>query len=154
MNKTTKLTITIFTLALLLISGCATQTTQTATQSRENTQDKMLTDKLPIRIGLILPLTGPSADFGNLFKESAVAAAEDLNNGGKLNRRVELVFEDTGGDPKNAVTAMQKMINVEGIKLFSSITSRTRWRSSQLRSRTTSYCSIAQPIQRSTPERR
>ena len=37
MNKTTKLTITIFTLALLLISGCATQTTQTATQSRENT---------------------------------------------------------------------------------------------------------------------
>ena len=77
----------------------------------------------PLKIGLVLPLTGPGAEIGNLYLEGATLAVEDLNNAQILDRTIELVVEDTGSDKKNAVTAMEKLINVDGIKFFATISS-------------------------------
>lgn len=108
--------------ALLLLGGCATQT-QTATPISENATDKTLADRTPIKIGLILPLTGAGAEIGQIYREGAELAVEDLNAKGETGRRLELAVEDTGSDPKTAVTVMQKMIEVDGLKLFASLTS-------------------------------
>jgi len=77
----------------------------------------------PLRIGLVLPLTGPSSQIGNVYLEGAQLAVDDLNTARILNRPIQLVVEDTGSESKNAVTAMQKLISVNGIKFFATITS-------------------------------
>ena len=77
----------------------------------------------PLKIGLVLPLTGPSSQIGNVYLEGAQLAVDDLNIARILNRPIQLVVEDTGSEPKNAVTAMQKLISVNDIKFFATITS-------------------------------
>ena len=67
------------------------------------------------KIGLILPLTGPGAQLGELYLQGAELAVADLNAKG---HDIELVVEDTGSDSKNAVTAMKKLVEVDDIKLF------------------------------------
>ena len=49
----------------------------------------------PIRLGLILPLTGGSADMGNSARVGAQVAVEEINAvGGYLGRKLELVIRD------------------------------------------------------------
>ena len=53
----------------------------------------------PIRIGVIAPLTGASADFGNSMQQGAALAVEQINAiGGVLGRPLQLVTKDDGGD--------------------------------------------------------
>ncbi|PIN75335.1 hypothetical protein COV18_04060 [Candidatus Woesearchaeota archaeon CG10_big_fil_rev_8_21_14_0_10_37_12] len=77
----------------------------------------------PLKIGLIAPLTGPAAEIGNIYLEGAQLAVDDLNKKHILDKQIELVVEDTASDPKRAVSAMQKMISVDNIKFFATITS-------------------------------
>jgi branched-chain amino acid transport system substrate-binding protein len=93
---------------MILLAGCA--------PAKEAT-------KTPIKIGLVLPLTGPAAALGNIYLEGAQLAIDDLNAARILDRSVLLVVEDTGSEPKNAVTAMQKLVNVDGVKFFATISS-------------------------------
>ena len=54
----------------------------------------------PIRIGLIAPLTGASADFGGSMREGAALAVDEINAiGGYLGRPLELEVRDDHGDP-------------------------------------------------------
>lgn len=77
----------------------------------------------PLKIGLVLPLTGPGSQIGNVYLEGAQLAVDDLNAKNVLGRPIELIVEDTGSEPKNAVTAMQKLVSVNGIRFFATITS-------------------------------
>jgi branched-chain amino acid transport system substrate-binding protein len=53
-----------------------------------------------IRIGLIAPLTGSSADFGTSMQQGAQLAVEEINaSGGYLGQPLELVTRDDRGDP-------------------------------------------------------
>ncbi len=53
----------------------------------------------PIRIGLIFPLTGGSADMGNSARIGAQVAVDEINEvGGYLGRRLELVVRDDKAD--------------------------------------------------------
>jgi len=57
-------------------------------------------DAGPIRIGLIAPLTGASADFGSSVRQGAELAVHEVNAaGGVLGRPLELVVRDDRGDP-------------------------------------------------------
>ena len=69
-----------------------------------------------LKIGLVLPLTGPAATWGNDYLQGATIAIEDLNAAGIIDRPIELVIEDTMSEPKNAVTSFQKLINVDKVK--------------------------------------
>ena len=54
----------------------------------------------PIRIGLIAPLTGGSADFGTSMRRGAELAVSEINAaGGYLGRPLELVVRDDRADP-------------------------------------------------------
>jgi branched-chain amino acid transport system substrate-binding protein len=53
-----------------------------------------------IRIGLIAPLSGASADFGTSMRDGAALAVDEINAiGGYLGRPLELVVRDDRGDP-------------------------------------------------------
>jgi len=86
----------LFFFALLLIWGC-------------NNQSKNDT----IKIGAILPLTGDAAAWGIPPKNGATLAVEQINaNGGILGKKVELIVEDGGCDPKMGVNSINKLLSV------------------------------------------
>ena len=70
----------------------------------------------PIRIGGITAVTGDKAEMGESFWRSWELAIEKVNaDGGVLGRPVELVLEDSKGDPKEAVELAKKMGDDESI---------------------------------------
>jgi len=62
----------------------------------------------PIRIGYQLPLTGNTAQYGQDFKVAAQIALKDFNASGRLPVPVEIDFEDSRSDAKEAVSIARK----------------------------------------------
>ncbi len=73
-----------------------------------------------IKIGALYPLTGPVATLGEQFKNGALLAVDDINKK-ERSRKFELVLEDSQMDPKIAVSAAQKLINADQIKIIHSL---------------------------------
>ena len=70
----------------------------------------------PIRIGLIAPLTGASADFGNSMQQGAALAVEQVNAlGGVLGRPLQLVTKDDAGDPGTGRMASTQLLERDGV---------------------------------------
>ncbi|MDP2660371.1 MAG: ABC transporter substrate-binding protein [Dehalococcoidia bacterium] len=64
----------------------------------------------PIKLGVILPLSGPQAYLGVMANIAINLAMEDTNAAGGVNGSpIVLVTEDSPFDPKQAVTAMRKL---------------------------------------------
>src|SRR5690348_17101544 len=62
--------------------------------------------KEPIKIGEPMPLTGTLGEYGSAINTAMLMAAEEINRAGGVNgRNLEIVSEDTQGDPKSAVAA-------------------------------------------------
>ncbi len=69
----------------------------------------------PVKIGVLLPLTGDDAEFGNRTLRGVEMARDELNAGrGISNRRVELVVRDTQSKP-NEARIQTKALFSEGI---------------------------------------
>lgn len=63
-----------------------------------------------IKIGVVGPRTGPAAATGKAFEEGIAIALEHINaKGGVLGKPLEVVFEDTGGVPEKAASALEKL---------------------------------------------
>lgn len=76
------------------------------------------TKKTPdaIQIGAVLPLTGEVAQYGQSSKSGIDLAVEELNkNGGIDNKRIEILYEDSRGNSKDAVLAFQKLISINKV---------------------------------------
>ena len=58
-----------------------------------------------ITVGAILPLTGSGSDQGEWVKRGLELAVKEIN--ARRESNIELVFEDSAGDPKKAVTTYQ-----------------------------------------------
>jgi branched-chain amino acid transport system substrate-binding protein len=66
----------------------------------------------PIRIATIGPITGDGAVWGTQQQQGVQLAIDDLNAaGGILGRQVELVPFDDKGDPKEAVSVAQRIVD-------------------------------------------
>lgn len=64
----------------------------------------------------ITAVTGDKAEMGESFWRSWELAIEKVNeNGGVLGKKVELVLEDSKGEPKEAVELAKKMGDDESI---------------------------------------
>jgi len=64
-----------------------------------------------IKIGVNEPLTGAVAASGNYVTDGARIAADEINaSGGILGQQVELIIEDNKSNPKEAVSAAEKLI--------------------------------------------
>jgi branched-chain amino acid transport system substrate-binding protein len=70
----------------------------------------------PIRIGLITPLTGGSADFGTSMLQGAELAVRQINAiGGYLGRPLELVVRDDRSDPPTGRAAATELVTKEHV---------------------------------------
>jgi branched-chain amino acid transport system substrate-binding protein len=71
-----------------------------------------------IKIGHIAPLTGDAAIWGNWEVEGIELAVEEINSkGGVVGRKIKVIHEDDKGDPKTAVSALQKLITVDKVEI-------------------------------------
>ncbi len=69
-----------------------------------------------IVIGAIPDLSGPVVSVGAPVRDGMILATEEINAAGGIHgRKIRLVFEDTGYDPKKAVLATQKLISQDKV---------------------------------------
>lgn len=69
-----------------------------------------------IVLGLIAPLTGPVAAYGEQVKNGAETAVKEINkNGGILGEQVVLKVADDAGEPKQGVSAANQLVG-EGVR--------------------------------------
>ncbi len=69
-----------------------------------------------IKIGAILPLTGPIGFFGKYERNALSIALDEINQNGGINgQKIKVVYEDSQNNPRLAVSAMNKLINTEKI---------------------------------------
>jgi branched-chain amino acid transport system substrate-binding protein len=107
--RLTKLSITVFTLvcALVLVSGTAVM----AAGAKE------------IKIGNILPLSGPSASVGQQNQWAIELATDKINKAGGIKAlggaKLVNVFTDSKGDPNVGATAAEQLINTDKVVLIS-----------------------------------
>lgn len=70
----------------------------------------------PIRIGVVLPTSGPIAYDGGLTLNGIKMAVDEINAaGGVLGAPIELFVEDSAGVPATAVAAMEKLVGMQKV---------------------------------------
>ena len=68
--------------------------------------------KTEITLGSIQDLSGPLAGFGKQLRNGMMLRVNEVNEQGGINgRKINLLVEDSGYDPKKAVLAAQKLVN-------------------------------------------
>ena len=68
--------------------------------------------KNEIVVGSIQDLSGPLAGFGKQDRLGMMLRVDEINEQGGINgRKLRLIVEDSGYDPKKAVLAAQKLVN-------------------------------------------
>ncbi|PWL19408.1 branched chain amino acid ABC transporter substrate-binding protein [Falsochrobactrum shanghaiense] len=69
-----------------------------------------------ITIGVVAPLTGPVAAYGDQVKKGAETAVEVINAAGGINgEKIVLQFADDAGEPKQGVSAANQLVG-DGVK--------------------------------------
>ncbi len=72
--------------------------------------------KNEILVGSILDMSGPLASYGKAVRQGMLLRADEANEqGGVHGRKIKLVVEDDGYDPKRAVLAAQKLVNQDKV---------------------------------------
>src|SRR5216684_6214737 len=77
----------------------------------------------PIKIGMPLALTGPLGSVGQQLKRGGEAWAKAQNaKGGVIGRQIQLLIEDTAGNPADAVRKSQEMVERDRCNILTGIT--------------------------------
>ncbi len=69
-----------------------------------------------IKLGAILPLTGDAALAGINTREGIELAVEEINKDGLNGGKIKVIYEDTQADSKTAVSAVNKLINIDRVQ--------------------------------------
>lgn len=73
----------------------------------------------PIKVGIVLPLTGSEAAFGEIERNSFRMAVEEINaKGGVKGNKLELLFEDDTGKPEVGRSAVEKLISRDKVTVI------------------------------------
>ncbi|MEM1583020.1 MAG: ABC transporter substrate-binding protein [Candidatus Bathyarchaeia archaeon] len=73
----------------------------------------------PIKVGLVLPLTGPAAKLGQRGVDQFMMAVEEINGaGGVLGRPINVIIEDDEGNPDKFLTVVKKLIEIDKVDLL------------------------------------
>ena len=102
MNKNRKTLLGLILVALVAVVGYFLW---------RNAQEKTSEEKEVVKIGVILPLTGDAASYGKALKGGLDLAISD-------EKRIELVYEDSQGDPKTAVVGANKLLFVDKVDMI------------------------------------
>lgn len=92
----------LLTSILLVLAACAQQPT---------------TDETVYTIGGISPLTGDGAVYGLPLRAATDLAIQDVNAQWE-GKRLEIIWEDGMCTGKNALSAAQKLVNLDGVKVI------------------------------------
>jgi branched-chain amino acid transport system substrate-binding protein len=68
-----------------------------------------------VRIGVVLPLSGSMAEYGDNGRNGLTLAQEELARDPAM-RGIELIYQDSGDTPEGSVTAVRRLIDVEGVQ--------------------------------------
>ncbi|NLI83692.1 MAG: ABC transporter substrate-binding protein [Deltaproteobacteria bacterium] len=72
-----------------------------------------------VKVGIILPVTGDKAKFGEIEKKSFEMALEEINAAGGINgKKLEFIFEDDTGRPDVARSAAEKLITKDKVVML------------------------------------
>ena len=72
-----------------------------------------------VKVGIVLPLSGDQAKFGEIEKQSFDLALEEINAaGGIAGKKLQFLFEDDGGDPEVGRTVMEKLIKKDKVVML------------------------------------
>ncbi len=97
-------------LALVLLGVLATMAVACVGDDGEQT---------PYRIGVMESLTGPGETYGNMAVHAKQMAADEINAAGGINgRTLEFIVEDSKCSAQDAITAYQKLTNVDDMKII------------------------------------
>jgi branched-chain amino acid transport system substrate-binding protein len=73
----------------------------------------------PIKVGIVLPLTGEKANFGEIERNSFLMALSDINkSGGVKGAEIKLLIEDDTGNPDVARAATEKLISKDNVVIL------------------------------------
>ena len=72
-----------------------------------------------IKIGVVTSLTGTIAPYGQRSLEGMQLASEEINlAGGIVGKKIKLLIEDDKSNPKDAVLAFQKLIEINKVQII------------------------------------
>ncbi|MCX5769232.1 MAG: penicillin-binding protein activator [Candidatus Hydrogenedentes bacterium] len=75
-----------------------------------------------VRIGVSLPLTGDAAVWGKSQQDGYELACEQINAKGGINgKKIQLVYGDDTGLPKDGVSVLRKLIDVDRIEVLTGV---------------------------------
>lgn len=78
-------------------------------------QEKSSREKT-IQIGVLFPLTGDAASYGEKGQKAIELAITEISSaGGIQGKQVKAIFEDSRAEPKTGVVAIQKLISVDHV---------------------------------------
>src|SRR5512139_641573 len=73
-----------------------------------------------IKVGIVLPLTGDQAKFGEIEKQSFDLALEEINKaGGVKGKKLELLVEDDTGRPEVGRSVAEKLVTKDKVVMLS-----------------------------------
>lgn len=119
-DKTTKVIVGIVVILVVIMFGMIVfQGEPSTTGSVVGTSGDV------IKIGVIMPLTEAAADIGKSNVRAFEVAVDEINDEGGIDgKQIEVIIEDSKGcDSKTAVSAMQKLINVDKVPIVYSLCS-------------------------------
>lgn len=80
-------------------------------------------DTSVVKIGVVLPLTGPAAQYGKYCQQGIALAITEANKVHAADGfQIQPIFEDSKADPKEAVTITKKLISVDHIPVILCLT--------------------------------
>ncbi len=94
----------LFAFALLIIAGCANN--NTANNAAGNTANA----NQIVKVGVIMPMSGDVAAFGNNVINGIKIAEKEMNL-----QNVQLIYEDGKCNAKDSVNAMNKLVQVDKV---------------------------------------
>lgn len=101
-------------LVAALLAGCAQQ--QAAKKEEPKKEEPKKEEPKEIVIGVIAPITGDVATFGESTKNAVLLAAEQVNaKGGLLGKKVVIKVEDDRNQPQDSAAAAQKLITQDKV---------------------------------------
>ncbi|MEM2703940.1 MAG: ABC transporter substrate-binding protein [Candidatus Bathyarchaeia archaeon] len=96
--------------------------TPTPTPTPVATPTPTPTPAAPIKIGVILPLTGAGARLGKEQLDGVMLAVDEINAmGGILGRRVEIFVEDDENNPEKTLSAAKKLVEFDKVDILTGV---------------------------------
>ncbi|MCY4555266.1 MAG: ABC transporter substrate-binding protein [Chloroflexi bacterium] len=94
-------------------------TTMVEQPTAEQTTVAVTASDQPFRVGVMESLTGPGETYGTVSVQAKQMAADEVNAAGGINgRMLELVVEDSKCAAQDAITAYNKLTDVDGVKII------------------------------------